>query len=239
MKLNMITIWALSATALALVLGGVLIGQALNQTAVASAPSSTQPDGEAVIDPYQVPDWLSDAPTEWRTEFSQSYAGYAILFDYLDRRLLVEQCQHNGFFDVDANRPVEQPGLNCNRVLTARLIEFVENGVLVQRKNGEQSIINLAPLNNNGLTKLQLEFDDHTMALIPGQPNDLVQEVDNTDQIRVQKRRLFEFQNQQARQQRAQLAAMADDRQQQDSLPEGVPRFTLPATAAPAPDDTQ
>lgn len=222
MKISFSAMWAMTASAIALVLAGILIGQNLTKTqAVAAAgPQSTEPGGDMMIDPYVIPKWLENAPKEWRSTHNGSHSGYAILFDADHRELLVEQCHYPGVFDQAKNLPIENAGFQCERLLTGTLMVFDDNGAIVKRKDGAQITVNIEPISAEQPDKLNLAFDSHELALIPGQPNDLLQEILKTPAIVAQNQLLFEFNQQQLRQHRARLAANADE--------DEIPRFKLP-----------
>lgn len=217
------TLWALSTTGIALVLLGMLLGKSMGSK-VDTVPyvSSTEPGAPIATDPYEVPTWLLDAPMEWHSEVDQQATGVAIRLDYQRRELLIDECQHSGFFDRQKNRPREQSGLRCARVLTGTLIEFGDSEVLVQTRQGEEQRVGLRPVNEEDRARLEITLDGVSVKLIPGQTNDLNQSIERLAHMVEERELLASFMLQAEQQQRALMAqANGTDR---------VPRFSLPAS---------
>ncbi len=108
--------WAVAASALALLLLGILIGRSSGtETVPLRAPggydaSSTDTgmaaNATAAVEPdYIVPDVFKGLPSEWRTATDgDTFDGYAILFDPRRREVIVEQCLHRGYLTGDGFR---------------------------------------------------------------------------------------------------------------------------------------
>ncbi|MEM7083975.1 MAG: hypothetical protein AAF465_14695 [Pseudomonadota bacterium] len=212
MKLDIITIWAMVATATALVLTGVVITQSseINRLTTSSiahpGPSNTEPGAEASRDHYQAPAWLQGRSKEWRSAVDDDRRGYAVLFDYDRRQLLVERCVQPDVFDIKKNLPAEDSTFHCDRVLTSALQEFTESGVKATRKNGPPLTINIVPEERDGSLVLAMRFDQHTMRLTPGALNDLLQDMLRDEEFARQQQELLSFTEQKFKQQRALLA---------------------------------
>lgn len=136
-------IWALVATAVALVLLGVLIGrtiwtgpQAPSGTAVdpvvhnrAAAVDTQALRGNQAGEPgssppvFSIPAGYRDLPAEWRSDIPaiEDGHGYAARFDPLQREVIVERCQHPGYFDLQQERPVEPATDFCTRLVWAAI----------------------------------------------------------------------------------------------------------------------
>ncbi|MFK8030012.1 MAG: hypothetical protein AB8G18_07205 [Gammaproteobacteria bacterium] len=222
MNLNATTLWALISTTVAVLLTGVFIGKSL-PTPVASppTPAASEPGGEMVANTFEVPQWLVNAPKEWQSKPVNSNTGHAILLDYERRELLVEQCQHLGYFNAETNLPRERKGLECTRLLTGTLLEFNETGVLVQTRDGRTIEAELDYIQNDALAQLGLRFDRHTMQLRPGQLNDLAQEFEQTANVKAEAQLFIDYEYQLIKQRRA----IASAGQEQ------VPAFALPLAA--------
>lgn len=221
-SLNAASVWAISATAVALVLAGVLIGQKLERPTLpqASLTEATEPGATPYVDPYVVPEWLAGAPLEWRSEVTDAAKGIAILLDYNRRELLVDQCSHAGFFDFSKNRPKENGSLRCERLLTSRITSFTVDGADVTTREGNEMFVTLKPVLESDVSKLDIGFDSLKMRLIPGQTNDLNQAIVQLPSVAKEKEALNQFKIQQEMQQRAQMASANQ---------QGVPRFEVPA----------
>ncbi|MEM7082841.1 MAG: hypothetical protein AAF465_08905 [Pseudomonadota bacterium] len=216
MKLTPMTLLAITATATSLVLAGMLIGQSgAQQTALnAATTSATEPDALPTPDPYQVPDWLTRAPKEWRTAFTDKPSGYALLLDTSQRRLLIDRCKHYGFFDARSNRPREQSGPRCERLLTGTLLAFNGNTVRTQLISGETIDVVLTPErsvsgNDHPIEQITLAFKRESLTLIPGQTNDLMSQISKLPSIRREYQQLFEFRQERSAEQRQRLASTA------------------------------
>ena len=230
MRFNGITIWAVSATAAALLMAGVLVGkslQPLQSGGVVSiaAPQSTEPGAEPVEEHFQVPAWMQAAPTEWYTAPDGSREGYALLFDPVRRELLIEQCGHLGYFDAQTNRPRAETGPSCTRILTGELLEVTEDSAMVFNKEGVIVQIDLVATITNETAQLEMRYDNLHLHLVPGQTNDLINAIAKLPEIQNEYQQRFEFEQQQMKQQRAQMAAGSAD---------GIPQFKLPASVLEA-----
>lgn len=211
--------WAIAATAIALVLLGYLIGQHTAQSpevlaeSVQSQPagvagphrepaesgtSAATNEGGAVVDqlpPYIIPDAFLALPSEWRTPLSEDhFDGYAILFDPPRREVIIEKCQHRGYFDTASGQPVPMGWEFCDNLLWGQLLELDEHSARVGSRRGELIDMSLSLSNENGVSQLALTFPGHQMNLVPGSKNDLLQAMENTALIQEQKRLVFEFQ---------------------------------------------
>ena len=204
------TLWALGATIIALVLLGVLLGQQIGRSSAGNkvgthSPNpvnSTSPreggfDTEAKFPTGQdLPNSpaISNAtlawPTQWRTQTDGDlYDGYAILLDPGRRQVIVEQCQHRGFFDEVADKPIDVEHQFCKSVLHGQLTELTQtHGVALQR-DGTSVELSLSLESNEQLLKMALSFPGHTMDLIPGSKNDLRQAMVKTPEMKEQKRK--------------------------------------------------
>ncbi len=227
------TLWAVAVTAIALVLGGMHIERWANASASAAVPMSaeaTEPGAGFDSDPYQMPAWLHEAPKEWRSVYEGTREGYAVLFDYERRLLLIEHCTHPGFFDANTNRPIESSAPYCERLLTAEMLEFTDNGVIVQNRSGQTVEVETLPKNEIDSATLQLRLDQHSMTLIPGQTNDLITDMANTPNILAEYQLFFEYQQQAMKQKRAEMSA---------GLQDSLPRFTVSAAAMKANEEVR
>ncbi len=204
------TLWALGATIIALVLLGFLLGQQMDRSSAGNQASTKPPnpansisrreggfDTEAKLPTGQnLPDSpaISNAtltwPTQWRSQTDGDlYHGYAILLDPGRQQVIVEQCQHRGFFDDVADKPIDVEHQFCDSVLHGQLTELTQtHGVALQR-DGTPVELSLALDGNKQPLKMSLSFPGHTMDLIPGSKNDLRQAMVNTPEMTEQKRK--------------------------------------------------
>lgn len=205
--------WAILATALALVLAGILIGQQIGERrtqsrqTVANESQQRQPDqvvdnsvtsGQNGASPetYNIPDSFDAMPSEWRTApASGDFSGYAALFDPQRREVIVEQCRHPGYMDPRSGQPLETTGTEfCVPVLWATLESLDERSARARDRSGES--VDLA-LSYSGLDKqprLTMEFKGHKVTLVTGSKNDLFQDIERSPEMMAQKQRKWELQ---------------------------------------------
>ena len=232
MSSGFIKYWAVGATAIALVLLGILIGQRLGQAPEPEAliddgrgteltdradvysnnDRTTGSDGETLKEPetFIIPAVFTSIPSEWHTIISEdSFDGYAILFDPPRREVIIEKCRHPGYFDPEADRPLPQGVEFCTNVLWGQLLAMDEHSAVVQTRSGKQLELSLSLTTEDGQSQLALSFPDHQMSLVPGSKNDLFQALDRNPIMVEQKQQKFEFQeaeNQELRRQQLKAA---------------------------------
>lgn len=236
MSSNIAKNWAVAATAIALVLLGVVIGQrtgrdvdsaqdilttpATGQVAEnaghpapgASAPTSTDAESDNQPAPYVIPDAFVSLPSEWRTAYDEGdYHGYAILFDPPRREVIIEKCFHPGHFSQETGQPVPEGWEFCDNVLWGQLVSLDEHTAHVQARNGTQLDLTLSLDNEDGQSHLALSFPGHSMDLIPGSKNDLFQAMDKSPEMTEQRRQAFEFGVKAEEQLRRQLQSKTSD----------------------------
>jgi hypothetical protein len=217
MSSNLSRNWAIAASAIALVLLGVVIGQYTSRKSnpepvTASVPqpapvsgntfradvrevtTDTEGEGGDGPAPFVIPEAFVSLPSEWRTEFEDGdYHGYAILFDPPRREVIIEKCFHPGHFDQDTGQPISDGWEFCDSVLWGQLESLDEHSAHVRARDGAQLDLDLALSDADGQTHLALSFPGHQMELIPGSKNDLFQAMDQSPQMAEQRKQKFEF----------------------------------------------
>ena len=217
MSSNLSRNWAIAASAIALVLLGVVIGQYTSRNSnpepvtagvpqpapvsgntsradVPEAATDTEGEGGDGPAPFVIPQAFVSLPSEWRTEFEDGdYHGYAILFDPPRREVIIEKCFHHGHFDQDTGQPIADGWEFCDNVLWGQLESLDEHSAHVRARNGTQLDLDLALSDANGQTHLALSVPGHQMELIPGSKNDLFQAMDQSPQMAEQRKQRFEF----------------------------------------------
>ena len=204
--------WAILATALALVLAGILIGQQIGERRTQPGQTDAdhrpqrQPDqvvdnsltsGQNGVSPetYNIPDSFDEMPSEWRTAPANGdFSGYAALFDPQRREVIVEQCRHPGYMDPRSGQPLETTGIEfCVPVLWATLESLDERSARARDRSGES--VDLA-LNYSGIDtqpQLTMEFKGHKVTLVTGSKNDLFQEMERSPEMMAQRQRKWEL----------------------------------------------
>jgi hypothetical protein len=225
--------WAVAASALALLLLGILIGRSTgtdpNPVRAAGDYEATRmasegPDAGAVAGPdYSIPDVFQGLPKEWRTGTDgETFDGYAIWFDPERREVIVEQCLHRGYVTEDG-APLDTNYEFCEGVLWASILDIGAGEATVRTQTGEVVELDLALSEDAG--QLSLSFPGHDMTLVPGSKNDLLQAMDNAPRMVSEKQQAIEVMQAQYQERlRAQQAAERDGEQD-------IPTYTLPAAA--------
>lgn len=204
--------WAIAATAIALVLLGIVIGQRTGQVAspspevtdtpvtgsvtenagqpsASTGPMSTEPGGSNEPAVFVIPEVFGSIPSEWRTAHDEGvYDGYAILFDPPRHEVIIEDCFHPGHFNAETGQPVADGWEFCDIVLWGELLSLDENSADVLARNGTRLTLSLSLDNEGGESQLALSFPGHQMTLIPGSKNDLFQAMDQSPEIAEQRR---------------------------------------------------
>ena len=208
--------WAVAATAIALVLLGVLIGQRLSQptkpdakindsqevNSASNAEINSNVDGtvgserEPIKKPeaFIIPAAFTSIPSEWHTVIIENgFDGYAILFNPTRREVIIEKCRHPGYFDLETGQPFPE-GVNfCTNVLWGQLLVMDERSAKVQARSGGQLELSLSLTAEDGQSQLALSFPGHQMKLVPGSKNDLFQAMERSPTMVEQKKQKFEF----------------------------------------------
>ena len=235
MSSNLTKYWAIAATAIVLVLLGVLIGQRFGRQPVIDSAlpmsmaensetqggtegrtspgetSSTESGSSEDSVPFVIPETFTSLPSEWHTVFIENnFEGYAILFDPLRREVIIEQCRHPGYFDPSIGQPLPEDREFCANVLWGQLLNMDENSAHVRARKGNELDLALELTSDFGRSRLSVSFPDHQMVLVPGSKNDLFQGMDNTPVMTEQKRQKFAFLEAQ-RQQLKQEQSKAND----------------------------
>lgn len=234
MSSGFIKYWAVGATAIALVLLGVLIGQQFGQAPDSelgiekgraieltggtdvntNTVETTSSDGGPGDKPeaFVIPAAFTSIPSEWHTIISEdSFDGYAILFDPPRREVIIEKCRHPGYFDPEADRPSPQGVEFCTNVLWGQLLAMDEHSAMVQTRSGKQLELSLSLTTEDGQSQLALSFPDHQMNLVPGSKNDLFQTLDRKPVMVEQKQQKFEFQEAEHQERRRQQLKAAEE----------------------------
>jgi hypothetical protein len=214
--------WAILATALALVLGGILIGQQIGEkralakiAAPAISPqrmmetateagSTMTNKTRSLPETFTIPESLNIMPSEWRTAFiGEEYSGYAALFEPQRQEVIVEQCRHPGYIDPSTDQPMKTATEFCSPVLWATLVSLDEDSAIARDRNGESVNLALAYSgeesgeedggSENRQAQLMLSFEGHEVTLVPGSKNDLFQEMERSPEMVKQKQRSFEL----------------------------------------------
>jgi hypothetical protein len=225
--------WATAATAVVLVLLGILIGQRLGQVPAVGSDVERAPttgisentsartatgemagtEGKTISKPvrFVIPDAFTSLPSEWRSLLTEdSFGGYAILFDPPRREIIIEQCRHPGYFNPNTGQPVPDGIEFCVNVLWGQLLSLDESSAQVMARDGNQLDLSLALTREGDQSHLGLSFPDHQMKLVPGSKNDLFQDMDTIPVMVEQKRRKFKFFEAEYQQRRQQQSEAAD-----------------------------
>jgi len=204
--------WAIVATALVLVLAGILIGQQIGErraqarhmaaedtprwqlSPVAENSVTTGQDG-ASPETYNIPDNFDAMPSEWRTASADGdFSGYAALFDPQRREVIVEQCRHPGYIDPASGQPLDTTGTEfCTPVLWATLESLDERSARARDRNGESVDLALDYSGADQHPQLTLEFKGHQVTLVTGSKNDLFQEMERSPEMMAQKQRKMDL----------------------------------------------
>ncbi len=193
-------IWALAASFIAVGAIGYSLGQHKSNSSAdiraavsaTESPLTTEPGAGAVPVPeYVIPASFAEVPSEWRSDVTGDVEGYSVLFDPLTRQAIVESCRHNGYQLDDAGRPLELFGEFCTTLLQGELQSLTEKEATVRAKDGRIVTVELKPDMTRQPATLRLEFDGHTLALIPGSRNDLLQIMEREPVVLERKRRYF------------------------------------------------
>lgn len=234
MKQPILLVWAITATALALVLLGYTIGA--KSRAVPSVPAG--PYGPALtdtqggestkqVDPYQVPPAFAGLPSEWRSVFNGTdFRGYAILFDPTHREVIVEKCRHPGYPEQVAGGVRDINWEFCTNVLWGKLTRIDEHSATAVDGNGDPVELEIAVNRDSAAPRLSLSFADHDMNLTPGSKNDYFQEMENSPAMQLEKDLYLENSIAVEQEQRRR------DEQAGSQPPPNVPTYSLPATEA-------
>ena len=198
MTQRFLLIWALTATAAALVALGYAMGRATGPgDPVARLPLAPVADSgvttrnEAPPEARAIPDAFAGLPAEWRSPVDASRRGYAILFAPERGELIVEQCHHRGYVD-ERGHPVE-PGWDfCESLMHGTVLSLTAEAAVVRdsRRNADVEV-SLAVAREAGEPVLSVSFGEHRMRLIPGRKNDYFQDIEALAEIGEQKERWF------------------------------------------------
>lgn len=233
MNQKLLIVWALSATALALVFLGYAIGKTteadkrLSASAAYGSHLADTSGGEPqveLVDPYVVPAVLDGMPSEWRSPFDgKNFHGYAILFDPMRREVIVEKCRHPGYFDERKGVAVDGGWDFCNNVLWGSLVRIDEFSATAVNRAGQELELELTLDGEGDERRLSLSFPGHAMVLQAGSKNDLLQALEFAPQMQKQKDRLMKTIVAQEQAQRRVAEESGDGRQV------AVPTYTVPA----------
>ena len=204
--------WAIVATALALVLAGILIGQQIGERRAQARHMAAEGTPKSRLDPvvansvstsqngaspetYNIPDTFNAIPSEWRTApASGSFSGYAALFDPRRREVIVEQCRHPGYIDPRSGQPLDTTGTEfCTPVLWATLESLEEHAARARDRSGESVDLALDYSGADQQPQLTMEFKGHQITLVTGSKNDLFQEMERFPEMVAQKQRKMEL----------------------------------------------
>lgn len=204
--------WAIVATALTLVLAGILIGQQIGERraqarhmAAEGTPKSrlgpvaennvTTNQNGASPETFNIPDTFNAMPSEWRTAPADGdFSGYAALFDPQRREVIVEQCRHPGYIDPRSGEPLDTTGTEfCTPVLWATLEPLDEHSARARDRSGESVDLALAYSGADQQPQLAMEFKGHQVTLVTGSKNDLFQEMERSPEMMAQKQRNMEL----------------------------------------------
>jgi hypothetical protein len=216
MSISFIKSWAIIASAFALILLGVLIGQRLGQAPdaetvtekaratelTAGTDINTNTDGTSSTDggpgdepvAFLIPAAFTSIPSEWHTIIKEdSFDGYAILFDPPRREVIIEKCRHPGYFDPESGQPLPEGMEFCTNVLWGQILVMDEQSAVVQARNGEQLKLTLSLTAKDEQSHLALSFPGHQMNLVPGSKNDLFQALERNPVMVKQKQQKIDF----------------------------------------------
>ena len=232
--------WAIAASAIALVLLGILIGQRFGHTpdsgpvidkghateltggtevktstnGTSNSDGATSSDGGPIDEPesFVIPTAFTSIPSEWHTIIIEdSFDGYAILFDPPRREVIIEKCRHPGYFDPEAGQPLPEGVEFCTNVLWGQLLAMDEHSASVHARNGKQLELNLSLTTEDGQSQIALSFPGHQMNLVPGSKNDLFQALDRKPVMVEQKKQKFAFQEAEHQELRRQQLKAAEE----------------------------
>lgn len=241
MKLTIVLVWAVTATAVAL----VLLGYTISEKSHTAMPVAVDPFGSTAsdtqggetaqqVDPYQIPPALSGLPAEWHSVFDgRHFRGYAILFDPSRREVIVEQCRHPGYPRQVSGPPRVLGWDFCTNVLWGNLTRIDEHSATAVDSQGDPVELQITVDREAVPPRLSLSFQDYDMDLVPGSKNDLLQAMDSSPAMLLEKERyssnVIAFEQEQRR-----LAEQAGS-----EPPPNVPRYSLPDSgAAKVPPET-
>ncbi len=193
--------WAVSATAVALLAIGYVLGKSARSVTSAPVPAhavradyGTRPTNTTdtsegrlhmqPVDAYVVPEAFNEMPNEWRSRFDgEHFEGYAILFDPARREVIVEQCRHPGYYDEKRGVAVEDRWEFCKGVMWGSLKQIEESSAIAVDRTGQTIDIELSLNAETRPPQLLLSFGDHSMVLEPGSKNDLLQAMESSPKI--------------------------------------------------------
>jgi hypothetical protein len=164
----------------------------------ASAPnqnSSTDPTfaGEPAAQPT-LPTVLRGLTKEWISAGEdRDGKAYAALIDFDQRReVILERCQHEGYFDDERGEPLKA-GWQCARAL-AGSISSVEGGQMsLVASTGANIRIGVARTGPPREPHLELSIGDERIDLVPGSKNDLLQRFEQTFAVASSKERSIQY----------------------------------------------
>ncbi|MFK8014486.1 MAG: hypothetical protein AB8G17_03440 [Gammaproteobacteria bacterium] len=229
--MRLVTIWAGTATLIAVGALGYIAGKAADAdpapsrysvSHVQTQPSKAEDPAREVPTPYVIPDHFANLPTEWRTAVTPSAVGYAALFDPQRRELIVEQCEHPGYKLNASGEALPITNDICQPVLWSKIATLDDTEALVIHRGGGADRIEIELVNAQDKRTLQVRFADQAVTMIPGSKNDLVVAMEQTPTI--------------TRQKAAYHRAMMADRSSARAVGQAAqrPTFTVPASAVSA-----
>lgn len=195
MSSRALTVWAVSATVIAVAAGSAL-GYTLGQRS-APEPAVVAPGNPnaATTDParggqtqpvYVVPDVFADVPTEWRTAVGRKPQAYAALFDPVRRELIVEHCQHPGY-DVADEDALSRAADICTLALRARIAQLADDRAIAIGRDGDPVEVRIDAALDEQPPRLRLRFGEHDVDMLPGSKNTMFQALEAMPAIAQQK----------------------------------------------------
>ncbi|MFK8032165.1 MAG: hypothetical protein AB8G18_18185 [Gammaproteobacteria bacterium] len=211
----MLKTWAIVATALALVLLGIVIGRHTEPvpTVIAEAPveyetdtqTSTEPGRSREVEVYRIPVQFNGIKSEWRSEVERAglsgdeqLSGYSALFDPERRQVIVEECRHAGYFDQNTGKPIDGASVDfCTVIMKGRLTQLTERSAVVETGINESIDVSLELDQSDEQPQLSMVLNERRIELIPGSRNDLYQLMDVSPKIKAQKSLLYDYDQEQ------------------------------------------
>jgi hypothetical protein len=158
----------------------------------AGAPLRAEQSASDPVDtPFAVPLELRGLPTEWVSAASgDDHKGHAALLDLEGRReLIIEACEHRGYFDTAAGEPRPEDWSFCEPVVWGRVLAIEPGALVVRSRDGSELDASIEVSRAEDGPRIALTISDRNLDLVPGSKNDLYQRMDQTDPIRAEAER--------------------------------------------------
>ncbi len=193
MKQNVLMVWAISATIVAVAAIGYALGKhsALPAENVVSSAALNTTDGNGPhvsMPAFSIPARFKGAPAEWRSVLAKNdLQGYAVLFETATQTLIVEDCTHRGY-EVDVNgRPVLSTAEFCKEVAWTSMVTLADDELVARTREGGTIQVALELDEQADPPVLHMSFDGHRAKLVPGSKQDLFVIMERVESIAKQK----------------------------------------------------